>query len=225
VIAGVDEAGRGPVLGPLVVAGVAAKSPGHLRKLGARDSKMLTPERREEVAQAIRAYATCEVRVLPAEELNRKMATRTLNDIEVEAFADILRVLAPERAVVDACDVNEKRFGHNIARLLPQPCCAITSRHGADASHAIVGAASIIAKVTRDAIIKDIEREIGEPIGSGYPHDPITQQFLRGWRAARGNLPPHTRVYWSTVAGDRPLDRRLGDWTPGAGLPPPPPGR
>lgn len=223
MIAGVDEAGRGPVLGPLVVAGVLAKSPRHLRRLGARDSKTLPAEKREEVAAAIKAYARWEVRVLPAEELNRKMATRTLNDIEVEAFADILRALAPERAVVDACDVDERRFGHNIARLLALPC-HITSRHGADASYAVVGAASVIAKVTRDALIKDIEREIGEPIGSGYTHDPLTQDFLRRYRAERGCLPPHTRVYWSTVQGDRPLDRRLGEWMPApAALPGPKP--
>lgn len=211
MIAGVDEAGRGPVLGPLVVAGVAARSPAHLRKLGARDSKALTPGKRTEVAERIKAYARCEVRVLPAEQLNKQMATRTLNEIEVVAFADILRTLAPERAVVDACDVDEERFGRNIARLLPKPC-PITSRHGADASHAVVGAASVIAKVTRDALIADIEKQLGEPIGSGYTHDPVTRAFLDRWREERGGLPPHTRLYWSTVAGDRPLDRRLGEF-------------
>jgi ribonuclease HII len=212
MIAGVDEAGRGPVLGPLVVAGVAAKSPAHLRKLGARDSKLLSAEQRLEVAGRIKAYARWEVRVLPAAELNKRMATRTLNDIEVEAFADILRSLAPERAVVDACDVDEARFGARIAGLVGQGCCPITSLHGADGSHAVVGAASVIAKVTRDALIGDIEREIGLPIGSGYPHDPVTRSFLQQWRTERGGLPPHTRLYWSTVAGDRPLDRRLLEW-------------
>lgn len=218
MLAGVDEAGRGPVLGPLVVAGVMAKSPAHLRRLGAQDSKLLSPEAREEVAARIRAYARCEVRIVPAAELNKRMATRTLNDIEVEAFADVLRALAPGRAVVDACDVDEARFGANIAKRLPQPCCPILSKHGADGSHAIVGAASVVAKVTRDALVRDIEREIGEPIGSGYPHDPITRGFLVKWRAEKGTLPPHTRVYWSTVAGDRPLDRRLGDYEPEAPL-------
>ncbi|HEV8360406.1 MAG TPA: ribonuclease HII [Candidatus Thermoplasmatota archaeon] len=214
MIAGVDEAGRGPVLGPLVVAGVAARSPAHLRKLGARDSKLLSAERRAEVAAAIRAYATCEVRVMDADELNRRMATRTLNEIEVAMFAGVLRALAPERAIVDACDVDEHRFGAHIARLLPQPAPPIVSRHGADASHAIVGAASVIAKVERDARIARIQAEIGEPIGSGYCHDPVTIEFLRRWRAERGGLPPHTRVYWSTVAGARPLDRRLGEDEP-----------
>lgn len=212
MLAGVDEAGRGPVLGPLVVAGVAAKSPAHLRRLGAADSKALPAAEREQVAERIKAYARWEVRVLPAEELNRKMRTRTLNDIEVEAFADVVRALGPSRAVVDACDVDEARFGQNVARLVGRGCCPILSKHGADASHAIVGAASIVAKVTRDALIRDIEREIGEPIGSGYTHDPRTRAFLARWRAEKGSLPPHTRVYWSTVAGDRPLDRRLGEY-------------
>jgi ribonuclease HII len=219
MLAGVDEAGRGPVLGPLVVAGVMARSPAHLRRLGARDSKALTPEAREEAAARIKAYATWEVRVVPAEDLNRRMRTATLNDIEVEEFAEVLRALAPSRAVVDACDVDEARFGANIARRVGAGCCAILSKHGADASHAIVGAASILAKVERDARIEAIEQEIGEPIGSGYPHDPATRAFLAKYRAERGCLPPHTRVYWSTVAGDRPLDRRLGEFPPRA-LPP-----
>jgi ribonuclease HII len=212
MLAGVDEAGRGPVLGPLVVAGVAARSPAHLRKLGARDSKLLTPEKRTEACARIKAYAQWEVRVVPAEDLNKRMRTRTLNDIEVEEFADILRALAPSRAVVDACDVDEARFGHNIARLVGQGCCPILSKHGADASHAIVGAASILAKVERDARIAALQEELGMPIGSGYPHDPITRGFLETWRAERGGLPPQTRIYWATVAGDRPLDRRLGEY-------------
>lgn len=210
MIAGVDEAGRGPVIGPLVVAGVAHSSQRRLRTLGARDSKALSPEQREEVAARLRAEARCEVRVLHAEELNRRMRTRTLNEIEVEAFAEVLRALAPERAYVDACDVDEQRFGRGVAKLLPQPCFPITARHGADATHAVVGAASIIAKVTRDALVADIGRELGREVGSGYPHDPVTRGFLERWRQEHDALPPHTRVYWATVADARPLDRRLG---------------
>jgi ribonuclease HII len=210
MLAGVDEAGRGPVLGPLVVAGVLARSPAHLRRLGAKDSKLVPAEKREAIAQAIQGYARCEVRVIPAEQLNRRMATCTLNDIEAEAFADILRALQPSRAVVDACDVDAPRFGARIARLCQPLSFPITSKHEADRSHAIVGAASIVAKVTRDAHIRALEQEVGMPIGSGYSHDPVTRGFLRRWKEERGGLPPQTRVYWATVQGERPLDRRLG---------------
>ncbi|HVL86916.1 MAG TPA: ribonuclease HII [Candidatus Thermoplasmatota archaeon] len=209
MLAGADEAGRGPVLGPLVVAAVAARSPAHLARLGACDSKLLSPDKREQVATRIRAYARCEVRVVSAAELNAGMRTRTLNQIEVDAFAEVLARLAPSRAVVDACDPVADRFADHIMRRLPPPPCEVRARHGADRSHAIVGAASIVAKVTRDAIVRDIEREIGEPIGSGYPHDPRTRAFLQRWRQEHDDLPPHTRLYWATVAGDRPLDRRL----------------
>jgi ribonuclease HII len=220
MLAGVDEAGRGPVLGPLVVAGVAAPSPAKLRALGAKDSKLLSPAQREEVAARVKAYARWEVRVITADELNRRMGTRTLNDIEVEAFADVLRALRPSRAVVDACDVDEERFGRNIAKLLPQPF-PIASKHEADRTHAVVGAASVVAKVTRDALVRQLEAEVGMPIGSGYPHDPVTVAFLSRWKGERGGLPPQTRLYWSTVAGERPLDRRLGAWAPApdSGLP------
>ncbi|MCA1812460.1 MAG: ribonuclease HII [Halobacteriales archaeon] len=212
MLAGVDEAGRGPVLGPLVVACVAARIPAHLRKLGAKDSKLVPAEKREAVAQRIQAYARCEVRVIPAGVLNQRMATCTLNDIEAEAFADVLRALQPSRAVVDACDVNEERFGARIARLCLPLSFPILSKHEADRSHAIVGAASIVAKVARDAHIRALEQEVGMPIGSGYSHDPITRGFLARWKEERGGLPPQTRVYWATVQGDRPLDRRLGEF-------------
>lgn len=217
MIAGVDEAGRGPVLGPLVVAGVACEDPKVLRRLGAKDSKQLTAEQREELAPRIREATKWELRVLPADELNRRMRTATLNDIEVDAFADVLRVLAPQRAVVDACDVDEARFGQGIARRLPQPCFPILSRHRADARHAIVGAASILAKVTRDALVADIARDLGRDVGSGYASDPATRAFLAAWRQEHGGaLPPHTRVYWATVADARPNDRRLGQFGPDA---------
>lgn len=212
MLAGADEAGRGPVLGPLVVAAVAGPGEAELRRLGARDSKTMTPAQREEVAQVLKGCARWEVRVLSAEELNRGMATRNLNELEAQAFAEVLAALAPERAIVDACDVDEARFAASVARRLPPPGFPVLAEHGADVNHAVVGAASVIAKVTRDALVRDIERELGTPVGSGYPSDPVTRAFLERWRRDHGALPPHTRVYWSTVAGDRPLDRRLGDF-------------
>lgn len=212
MLAGVDEAGRGPVLGPLVVAGVATGDPEALRRLGARDSKALAPEEREEVAGRIQASARWQVRVLEAEELNRRMAHEGLNGIEAEAFAEVLRALGAPRAIVDACDVDAARFGARVAALAPG--CTVEARHRADASSPVVGAASVVAKVTRDALVRRIEVEVGEPVGSGYPGDPVTRAFLERWRARHGCLPPHTRLHWATVAGLRPLDRRLPGLAP-----------
>jgi len=216
IIAGADEAGRGPVLGPLVVAAVAVPEPRRLAAMGVRDSKLLRADRREELDRAIRAEGRVAVRVLPAAELNRRMATATLNTIETEAFASALAELAPQRAIVDACDTDAQRFGARVARLLPPPGFPVKAEHKADTNHAVVGAASIVAKVARDAAVRAIAAEVGEDVGSGYPHDPVTVDFLKRWRAHHKGLPPHTRIYWSTVAGERPLDRRLTDMLPEA---------
>lgn len=207
--AGVDEAGRGPVLGPLVVAGVRVGRYKKLSPLGIKDSKLLTPQKRETLFPKIHDVAEqIEIRVVPADELDRRMGRHNLNRIEVELFAEILDALAPDRAYVDACDVNEERFGLSVHALLAKPC-AVVSEHQADARRPVVGAASIVAKVVRDRALAEIARELGEDVGSGYSHDPITQAFLRGYVKENGKLPPCARRRWETserlVRSDRSL--------------------
>ncbi|MHB8606337.1 MAG: ribonuclease HII [Thermoplasmatota archaeon] len=202
-LAGADEAGRGPVLGPLVVGAVACASDEPLRALGVRDSKQLSPARREALDAEIRRVARVALRVVPAEELNARMPRENLNEIEVAAFGDALRALAPPGsegvrvAWVDACDVDAARFGARVARLAG---CAVVSQHKADANHALVAAASIVAKVERDRLIAALAREVGADIGSGYPHDARTIAFLGSWFAERRTLPPFARREWKTCA-------------------------
>lgn len=190
------------------MAAIAAPDEALLSELGARDSKLLTPARREEIASRLVAFPH-RVRVIPAEEINRRMATETLNEIELAAFAEVLAGLDAAHAIVDACDVNAARFGARLEALLGGRT-PITSRHKADRNHPVVGAASVLAKVTRDAEVRRIEAGLGVPLGSGYPSDPATRAFLERWQRDHGALPPETRVYWATVASSRPRDRRLG---------------
>ena len=197
MLAGVDEAGRGPVLGPLVVAAVLVESDRPLRKLGVKDSKLLTPAKREELAPKIRELARrVEMRVLPAEELNARMPGQNLNEIEVEAFAELLERLAPATAVVDACDVNAERFGRNIGARVTHPI-TIKSLHEADVRHPVVAAASIIAKVERDRLMSEISASHGA-CGSGYSHDERTQVWLAAYVKANNKLPTFARREWET---------------------------
>jgi len=76
----------------------------------------------------------------------------------------------------------------------------IICSHKADALYAVVGAASIIAKVERDRAVAKISEQIGIPIGSGYPNDPVTKKFLREYLKQHGKLPYFVRMSWKTAS-------------------------
>jgi len=195
MICGVDEAGRGPVLGPLIVCGIAVESDRALRKLGVRDSKKLTPKKREELAAEISKIARIELVEISADEIDSLRGRMTMNEIEAKAFAAIVESLSPEIAYLDAADVDEENFGRAVGANLK--CSAqIVSQHKADDTFPVVSAASIVAKVNRDRRVREIEREIGRPIGSGYQTDGTTMTFLKDWIKENGSCPPHTRRSW-----------------------------
>lgn len=217
MLAGVDEAGRGPVLGPLVVASVLVENERQLRKLGVKDSKLLTPRKREELApEVLKLAQRTEIRVIAAEELNVRMPRQNLNAIEVDAFAELLERLAPTHAKLDACDVDAARFGRNVAARVTH-ACAIVAEHEADARYPCVAAASILAKVERDRLMAAISAEHGA-CGSGYSHDVITQTWLKEYVHENAKLPTFARREWET--SKRLLQRDLAEFLGPAGDPP-----
>ena len=147
MIGGVDEAGRGPVLGPLVVAGLVVENDAALVKLRVKDSKQLSAKRREELSIKIKEIATrYEIIIISASDIDDMRRIMTLNDIEVNAFRRVIEKLKPSTCYVDSADVNEIRFRREIlAELSYDP--ALISKHNADVIYPIVGAASILAKV------------------------------------------------------------------------------
>lgn len=219
--AGIDEAGRGPVLGPLVVAGVAVPDAQVLVDLGCKDSKRLTPARRVRLARLIEDLpdATIHVETIEPADLDAEMAQGSLNEVVLRRFQSTAAVLGAERTVVDAADVDAARFGSRIAQALPKGA-VVVSEHQADDHHAVVAAASIIAKVRRDSALDELarrlERRLPMELGSGYPSDPKTVAFLAAWMERFGGLPPGTRRRWKTaqrLLDDRHLrPTRLGDF-------------
>jgi len=203
MISGVDEAGRGPVIGPLVVAGAAFNNDSQLVEHRVRDSKKITPKRRKMLAKMIKEIAlNYEVLIIPAKDIDDMRKVMTLNEIEVNAFIKVIKKLRPELVYVDSADVNEERFAQDILNGLSfKP--EIISKHKADDIYPIVGAASILAKTRRDEEVSKIEQELKNklnmPLGSGYPADPITKNFLKTWLDKYGKLPPHTRHSWKTA--------------------------
>lgn len=200
MICGIDEAGRGPIIGPLVICGLAVERDDLLRQLGVRDSKKLTKAKREELCPKIERIASgIEIIEVSASEIDALRQELTLNQLEAKLFASIIQKLAPVVAYVDAADVNAERFGEEILQELDFKVNVI-SQHGADDAYPVVSAASILAKVRRDARVAEIEREIGEPIGSGYASDPTTVNFIESWLKRNGELPPYVRKSWDTTS-------------------------
>lgn len=203
MICGVDEAGRGPVVGSLVIAGVTFENDLELIENNVRDSKKITPKRREILSKKIKESAVnYEITLISASDIDHMRKVMTLNEIEVNAFSKIIEKLKPDICYVDAADVNNERFGKNIlSRLSFKP--EIISKHKADDIYPIVGAASILAKTKRDEevqmIARELKKKLNMPLGSGYPADPVTQKFLRKWVKTFGKLPPHTRHSWKTA--------------------------
>ncbi len=198
MICGIDEVGRGPVLGPLVICGVCVKSDARLRRLGVKDSKKLTPARRVELDPRIRKLAKVELIEISAAQIDAMREHMTLNEIEAHAFSAIIERFEPEIAYVDAADTDEEKFARMLHADLNTKI-RITSKHKADSTFPVVSAASIVAKVHRDNRIRQIEEEIGQPIGSGYASDPHTISFLERWMDTHEAFPPHTRKSWGTA--------------------------
>ncbi len=207
MIAGIDEAGKGPVLGPMCVAGILMDEDklGTLAQMGVRDSKQLSAKRREALDDGIKklaaGYYILEVSPTQIDELRKVM---TMNEIMVSCFAKVLEVLKPDHAFVDAADVIAERFGENLKKRYAGNI-DITSEHEADKKYPVVSAASILAKVERDALVKTLEENAGVEIGSGYPSDPKTISFLEGWIKEHGSLPDFARSSWETAK--RMVDR------------------
>ncbi len=227
-IIGVDEAGRGPVLGPLVVVGVSVADDGPLRRLGVKDSKLCTPATRRRLGPEIKRLCESIVaRAIPPERIDMYRAQGSLNELEAETFADVIKGLlmtklpgGPGRAdvvvFVDAVDTDAQEFRERILRHLGSRV-ELVSEHKADARYPVVSAASILAKLMRDEEIERISREAGEDVGSGYPSDPLTMAYIERAIRASGAPPPHTRASWETVRRLLRRERRLDEFGGGQG--------
>jgi len=140
--AGVDEAGRGPLAGPVVVAAVIL-DPLH-RINGLRDSKILTADRRETLAERIReravAFSVVAIDVVDIDRLNIFHATMLGMTRALAALAPV-----PELALID---------GNRVPKQL---CCASRAIVDGDALEPAISAASILAKVARDRMMAELD--------------------------------------------------------------------
>lgn len=217
IILGLDEAGRGPVLGPMVVALVKAtkKDLKELDELGLKDSKKLSKNRREELYKIIMNNYVVKSIIFEAKDIDKMMKKTNLNNIELMAFSKLINSVLKEECrdykgknhktnkkiniYIDACSNNEKAFSNQIKSKLVvfNENIKIIAEHKADDKYKIVSASSIVAKVLRDRIIDNYKNIYGE-IGSGYPSDKITINYLRNYVKEHGDLPEISRKSWKT---------------------------
>jgi ribonuclease HII len=204
LLAGVDEAGRGCVIGPLVVAGVLIEErrSSDLVDLGVRDSKQLSPRKRETLAAEIKAvarkWAYFDLQPWAIDKVvERAQKYKKLNYLEAMAMARVIRDLRPDRAYVDPADVVAERYGEQMLKALPWKPELVCEKK-ADVKYPVVSAASILAKVRRDSIVAEL-REMHGDFGSGYPSDWRTVEFLESLLGGTDVPPLFVRRSWSTV--------------------------
>ena len=198
-ICGIDEAGRGPILGPMVLAGVCAseKELEEIEKIPIKDSKLLSPKKREELFKKITAkYKYIIVKISPQEIDSSNSNGINLNVLEAKTIAKIILEMKPNKVIVDSPEpADEQKFGRKIKEFCKNLSFEISSEHKADMNYKIVGAASILAKVTRDNEIEKIKKETKINIGSGYPADEVT---IKALKENLDILDPYIRKCWST---------------------------
>jgi len=197
-VCGVDEAGRGSVVGPLVIAGVSVSKSKikTLSKMGIRDSKVLSPVAREilykKIIKFVDEYYVAKVN---PKTIDQSVKKHDLNGLEAKYMAKVISKLNPGISYIDSCDVNASRFGKVVSGKSNNS--KVRSYHKADSRFVIVSTASIIAKVQRDREIAKLRKQ--HDLGSGYPSDKKTMRFVRGYIHKTKKVPKFVRKSWKPV--------------------------
>lgn len=210
LIAGIDEAGRGPAVGPMVmaVALISEEDEELLRNAGIKDSKLMSPKERErglyEMRSILREFRSTQV---SAKEIDKLRRRHSLNEIEAMKIGQLLNELdkKPEVVYIDCPDLVPENFIARLRKYLSFDTM-LRVEHKADLNYPVVAAASVIAKVERDAAIMQLEMQHGK-MGSGYCHDPDTIKFIKKYLKKHNKLPDFVRKSW--ITSQKLLDERF----------------
>lgn len=224
-VAGIDEAGKGPIIGPLVIAiaAIEQEKEQHLKELGVKDSKMLTPHQRDSLVSHIKGWTFWHLIRIEPQEIDEAVFSETLNLNWLEAIhtAKLIDHIAEElgkkhqklvKVFVDCPSNNIKAYTTYLKSRIHKDHrhIEICAEHKADVNHPIVSAASIIAKTTRDEEIEKLKKKHSVEFGSGYPADPRTKEFVeRNFRKY-----DFFRTSWSTYQklADKKKQKSLGEF-------------
>ncbi|MEM5828666.1 MAG: ribonuclease HII [Candidatus Aenigmatarchaeota archaeon] len=211
-VLGIDEAGRGSVIGPLVICGVLIEESKIELLKEAKDSKLLSPKRREKlekkIKEVVKDFAVIKI---SSEEIDKLRSEKNLNNIEIENMQKIINLFNPDVVIIDSPEKNVKKFERKIREKIKNNKIKIICENYADRKYKVVSAASIIAKVERDREIEKIKKEYKIDFGSGYPSDERTIKFLENIIKNEKELPKFIRKSWLTVKrlGKRKLQAKI----------------
>jgi len=219
-VIGIDDAGRGPIIGPMILAGVLLTSEQEklIKNEGAKDSKLIVHSTRIKLAEFIEKNSLAhKVIKVSAEEIDKSLTSGTnLNSLEAMKCAEIISFLNKNKekikVIVDCPSTNLDAWKHTLITYLSKfnkdfSNLEISCEHKADFNHPVVSAASILAKVAREEEVSKIHKEYEKygNIGSGYPSDPITKEFLKkhGKELENSGLFRKTWATWKNLFGSQ----------------------
>ncbi|MEM0439998.1 MAG: ribonuclease HII [Candidatus Caldarchaeum sp.] len=201
LVCGIDEAGRGCVIGPLVIAAFAA-APRDLRKLkdyGVADSKVLSPRRRLELFQIFKQHYRFEYVVIKPRKVSESLRVHGgmgLNEVEYMSIAELVKRFRPDVVYVDSPDRDVRKARSRIVSHVRHDVEVRCMVHG-DSRNVLIAAASIVAKVMRDKKIEQLRKILGD-FGSGYPSDPLTRKWLME-NSSKPEYGKYVRHGWKTL--------------------------
>ncbi len=211
LLMGIDEAGRGPVIGSMMIAGVLidSKDEERLKRIGVKDSKMLTRKQRESMAKEIEKIAR-EIKLveITAREIDTLRKTMSLNEIEARKIVELMDRFEnrPDKIYIDCPDPITDTFVARLEALTDLTGIKLVVEHKADVKYPVVSAASIIAKVARDLHVDELGKRYNVKMGTGYPHDELAIKAIERYLEKDGKLPPFVRKSWDTAK--RLVERR-----------------
>lgn len=214
-IIAIDEAGRGPVLGPMVMCGVSVsdKKIPDLIEMGVKDSKLLSPSVREELAPKIKKLVSdYKTIMVSSEEIDTLIAKGVnLNDIEMLKTAEIINSLKGDKAIIDCPSTNIEAYKGELLAKLNNKKIELIVEHKADFNYPEVGAASVLAKVLRDSEVEKLKEKYDADFGSGYMSDPLTKSFIEKNFDKYPELFRHSWSSWKDLKIGK-TQKKLGDF-------------
>ena len=221
-VIGIDEAGKGPVIGSMFIAfsiinleklSDINSYQEKLKEIGVKDSKKLNAKKRNEIYQKIKTLMDIKyAQLTPALIDTNNLNNGNLLELEVESIIRVLESEKPNLIIIDALTSNPEKFGDMLLKKLSFECKVI-SENKADSKYEMVGAASIIAKELREQEISQIKANIKLNCGSGYPSDINTVNFLKeNWNSKEFDF--IFRKSWQTYKNISKLNtaRTLDEW-------------
>ena len=215
MVSGLDEAGRGSILGNLFIAIVEANEETikMFEKEGVKDSKLLTKNRRAELAEKIKDNSVWMITSVDPQQIDSRFSDGiNLNELEAIKYAELINKVNPRKAIIDCPSPNPISFKKTMEKYI-ETKTELLLEHKADANHIIVAAASVLAKNARDEHIATLSEMCGVNLGSGYPSDPIAMKGLKKIMGTEYDL--YIRKSWMTYTRikEEKEQKKLGDFS------------